>query len=526
MTVSSKRFVTKVLASALTVGALSGPVATYAQDFDALINDTIVQIEGLSATQAELHQKLQAAYQEIEKIQGESAEISKAIAEDTRTLKEIEEEIAVLEETIANREQLLEEQARAVQVSNGSANYLNYVASSKSVTDLVGRVDVINRMVSANKDLIQLQIADKEAVETKHAQAVETLEAKEAKQKELETAKVELATQTASQEEAYNQLTNDITLAAAQRDALVVEREQYLEQQRLAYEAQLAQEAAANQASLEASVAAASQATSEAELQAQYNQALAEAQAQDAAIAQAQAEADQAAAEAEQARAYAQQAEAAAQEAEANVGVVQEAAPETLTQEPVEVEQVEPEMAWESVEETEAPVEETEAVVEEVETEQSWTAVTPEEAQAAREEAERAKAAAAEAEAANQVAQANVQSLISFAEQFIGTPYVWGGKQPGGFDCSGYVYYVFQQVYGINVGGWTGEQQNSGSRIGVGEAQAGDLYFWSNGEGAPYHVALATGNGNYLHAVDFGRPLSYGTVSDYFMPSFAVRVNK
>ena len=101
---------------------------------------------------------------------------------------------------------------------------------------------------------------------------------------------------------------------------------------------------------------------------------------------------------------------------------------------------------------------------------------------------------------------------------------MWGGKSPSGFDCSGFVQYVYKQTYGIDVGSWTVPQENSGTKISVSEAQPGDLYFWGS-PGGTYHVAIATGNGNYIHASQPGTPLEYNSVSN-FTPSFAVRVNK
>ena len=113
-------------------------------------------------------------------------------------------------------------------------------------------------------------------------------------------------------------------------------------------------------------------------------------------------------------------------------------------------------------------------------------------------------------------------SLIGNAEKYIGVPYVWGGKSPSGFDCSGFVQYVFRETYGMEIGGWTGAQESAGTRIPVEQAQAGDLYFWGN-PGSTYHVALATGGGSYIHASQPGTPLGYSNVQS-FTPTFALRV--
>ena len=100
-------------------------------------------------------------------------------------------------------------------------------------------------------------------------------------------------------------------------------------------------------------------------------------------------------------------------------------------------------------------------------------------------------------------------------------PYVWGGTTPSGFDCSGYVQYVYSH-FGISVGRTTYTQQYAGTKISVASAQAGDLYFWGS-YGSAYHVAIALGGGQYVMAPAPGQVVKTGNVSSY-TPSFAVRV--
>ncbi|MGO4929512.1 C40 family peptidase, partial [Fundicoccus sp. Sow4_F4] len=145
-------------------------------------------------------------------------------------------------------------------------------------------------------------------------------------------------------------------------------------------------------------------------------------------------------------------------------------------------------------------------------------------AEAAKAEADRLAQAAADAAEKAEESAANASTLLDNASQYLGTPYVWGGKSPSGFDCSGFVQYVFKETYGVDIGGWTGAQEHSGTKMDVSSAQAGDLYFWGS-PGSTYHVAIATGNGDYIHASQPGTPLEYNSISSYFMPSFALRVN-
>ena len=113
--------------------------------------------------------------------------------------------------------------------------------------------------------------------------------------------------------------------------------------------------------------------------------------------------------------------------------------------------------------------------------------------------------------------------LIGEAYKYLGVPYVWGGKTPAGFDCSGFTSYVFRQAYGMEIGSWTGAQENLGTKISVSQAQPGDLLFWGSA-GSTYHVAIYLGGGSYIHAPYEGRTVEVNTISN-FTPQFAVRVN-
>ncbi len=116
----------------------------------------------------------------------------------------------------------------------------------------------------------------------------------------------------------------------------------------------------------------------------------------------------------------------------------------------------------------------------------------------------------------------NGSAIVAEAYKHIGKPYVWGAKGPNTFDCSGFTRYVYLQVTGRDIGGWTVPQEGAGTVIPVSQAQPGDLYFWGS-RGSSYHVAIALGGGSYIHAPQPGESVKVGSVS-YFAPSFAVRM--
>ncbi|KRM72194.1 C40 family peptidase [Lacticaseibacillus brantae] len=123
-----------------------------------------------------------------------------------------------------------------------------------------------------------------------------------------------------------------------------------------------------------------------------------------------------------------------------------------------------------------------------------------------------------------QVSQAPsaVDSVIKLAKQQLGKPYVWGGKGPSAFDCSGLMYYVFKNATGKNIGGYTVPQESAGKQVSINSLKPGDLVFWGS-RGATYHVGLYIGNGQYLHAPAPGQGVKIQSLSS-FTPSFGVRV--
>ncbi|MEJ1331107.1 NlpC/P60 family protein [Latilactobacillus sakei] len=116
---------------------------------------------------------------------------------------------------------------------------------------------------------------------------------------------------------------------------------------------------------------------------------------------------------------------------------------------------------------------------------------------------------------------ANTGSLVSNALQFIGTPYAWGGAQPGGFDCSGLVMYATKMA-GISLPRTSQEQSKLGTQVSLSELQPGDLVFWG-GVGSAHHVGIYIGNGSYVHAPAPGQSVTTMSMQ-YYKPDFGRRI--
>lgn len=108
----------------------------------------------------------------------------------------------------------------------------------------------------------------------------------------------------------------------------------------------------------------------------------------------------------------------------------------------------------------------------------------------------------------------SLAQVFSVAQKYIGTPYVYGGDTPAGFDCSGYVMFVYAQ-FGISLPHSASAQGAMGTRISIQDAQPGDVVIMLGGA----HDGFYAGNGNIMDAPDSGRSISIRPIwtSDFYI---------
>lgn len=378
---NKKSILKLALASTIGFSYLAAPAVTAfaAPENESEFNQ---KLEELSSSQSEAEKELSTVTAEIESKEKEMNTLVEEMELTNKELTQLQEEIEQLNQVIEEREAQLEKQARAVQVTGDSGSVVSFLMESESLSDIIGRIDVVNTMVTANQDLIQQQIDDKELVVEKEK---ETL----AKQEEQ-------------------------TLRAAK-----------MESQKSAFE-----EEQANQERLVASIAA-----ERAEVTEEKEAFLAEQKA-----------------------------------AEARIQEIQSARTAASQTSTITVE------------------EESEEAAVTTSSNSSEDTVTTSSSSSKSSESSNASVPAA----------TNGGSITSIAYNYTGVPYSYGGGSPAGFDCSGFVQYVFRQA-GRSITRTAAGQYSSTTRISQSQAQPGDLIFF-NQSGSIDHVGIYLGGGRFIGA--------------------------
>lgn len=109
--------------------------------------------------------------------------------------------------------------------------------------------------------------------------------------------------------------------------------------------------------------------------------------------------------------------------------------------------------------------------------------------------------------------------VLSYAAQFLGTPYVYGGSTPDGFDCSGFTSYVFKNTVG-SIPRVAQAQFDATTRVAMDELLPGDLVFFGSSASSISHVGIYVGDGTFIHSPHTGEVVKYESLSGSYETRF------
>ena len=211
-----------VTGTVLALGSLAPSVS--AQDIESQINSANSQIQNLNNQKQAVAGQVEQLSQDLTNVQSRINSVQAEQETAKANLEVLKAEISKLETLIAERNERLKDQARAVQV-NGARSYLDFLLNADSITDVVNRIGVIVDLVGANRQLMQEQARDKEQVETKEQAQKANLVQQEANEAQLQNLQSELSATFNKHKATLANLSNEELEAIAARDGLVQEKE-------------------------------------------------------------------------------------------------------------------------------------------------------------------------------------------------------------------------------------------------------------------------------------------------------------
>ena len=194
-------------------------------DLNSKIKNKETTLNSLESKKAELEKDVKKLQSNIDEVVIKLHEQEKKLKESKEKIEKLKKEIETLKELIAQREDKLQNQARVVQTDGRSSNMVEMIISAESLSDLIGRVGIINQLVTANKEIVTEQENDKATLETSETAAKNEKVAIEKLKKGIEVTKNNLVAQKAEMDDHIVQLAAQYNMTETEKNSFVNEQQ-------------------------------------------------------------------------------------------------------------------------------------------------------------------------------------------------------------------------------------------------------------------------------------------------------------
>ncbi|MDZ7834867.1 MAG: NlpC/P60 family protein [Alkalibacterium sp.] len=233
-----KRILVSTLTTALLLSSLALAPEASATEYDEAIQENLNRIEetenkvhNLEGTIDSLQVEVKNTKEELSRVNDDITanedridEVVERLEKAHSEMKALQEEIAELETVIEKRTEKLEKQARKIQVDGQTVNYIEFILDAESLTDILGRIDVVSDLVSSNRKLVEAQIRDQNLLVEKQEETEQTISEQNALAAELEGISEELEQQRLEKEVLVAQLASEKATAEEDRSRFLAEK--------------------------------------------------------------------------------------------------------------------------------------------------------------------------------------------------------------------------------------------------------------------------------------------------------------
>ena len=238
-----KSFIKSLLISTLLLPSIIGTNPVVAENYDQQIEQAQQSAQENEQAAAGLDDIMNQLTQDMSSTQAAldhlNAEMVKNEQKMNQTLEDIQisqqemntllDEIDDLEKNIEQRSVKLEEQARVVQVNGNPAIYIEFILNAESLTDVLGRMEVVTNLVKSSNQMIESQKRDQESVEEMRAETEQKMNQQLALMEELEISAANLELQNNSQTALLAQIEIEKSSVASEKSALIAKRNEALQ---------------------------------------------------------------------------------------------------------------------------------------------------------------------------------------------------------------------------------------------------------------------------------------------------------